>query len=66
LMLTGAIVGSRAGATADGKVIDPAQVLTDQALALFENSGCTCRVELSESDSWGGIQGTDPDRPCPT
>jgi pimeloyl-ACP methyl ester carboxylesterase len=59
LMLTGALIGSRAGATANGTVIDPAQVLTDQALALFNDSGCKCRVELSESKSWGGILGTD-------
>jgi pimeloyl-ACP methyl ester carboxylesterase len=59
LMLTGAIVGSKAGATAAGKPIDPAQVLTDRALALFEHSGDKCRVELSRLDSWGGILGTE-------
>lgn len=58
LMLTGAVIGSRSGATAGGKVIDLAQVLTDEALELFGNSGCKCLIELSRPDSWGGIPGT--------
>jgi|JI10StandDraft_1071094.scaffolds.fasta_scaffold04415_11 pimeloyl-ACP methyl ester carboxylesterase len=58
LMLAGAIAGSRAGATAAGEPIDPAQVLTEEALALFAASGDKTRVELSRADSWGGILGT--------
>ncbi|WP_344499534.1 lipase family protein [Streptomyces enissocaesilis] len=58
LLLTGAVVGSRAGATSRGTPIDPAQVLTDEAFKLFGDSDKT-RVELSRPDSWGGILGTD-------
>jgi hypothetical protein len=59
LMLTGAVVGSAAGATACGAPIDPAKVLTDRAMELFQRSGDKTRVELAMPEMWGGINGCD-------
>ncbi|MFC4856888.1 alpha/beta hydrolase family protein [Actinophytocola glycyrrhizae] len=59
MLLTGAIIGSTAGATADDTAIDARQVLTDRAYELFESSGDRCRVELSTTELWGGIPGTE-------
>jgi pimeloyl-ACP methyl ester carboxylesterase len=50
LFLTGAMAGDPS--------IDPAQVLTDAAYALWPQVETRCRVGLSQPDSWGGIAGT--------
>ena len=50
LFLTGAIAGDPG--------IDPAQVLTDAAYALWPHAEVRCRVDLSKPDSWGGLTGT--------
>lgn len=55
LMLTGALVGARA----EGRPIDPQQVLSDKAFALFQASSERCRVQLSRPDAWGGLLGTE-------
>jgi pimeloyl-ACP methyl ester carboxylesterase len=50
LFLTGAIAGDPS--------IDPAQVLTDAAYALWPEAEVRCRIGLSQPDSWGGLVGT--------
>ena len=57
LFLTGAIAGDPS--------IDPAQVLTDDAFALWPHAEIRCRVGLSQPDSWGGLAGTDQLRQPP-
>ncbi|WP_329493455.1 alpha/beta hydrolase family protein [Kitasatospora herbaricolor] len=48
-----------AGALGGDPTIDPAQVLTDEALALWPQARHLSRAELSEPESWGGIKGSD-------
>jgi hypothetical protein len=50
LFLTGAVAGDPS--------IDAAQVLSDEAYALWPDAEVRCRVDLSRPDSWGGIAGT--------
>jgi pimeloyl-ACP methyl ester carboxylesterase len=58
LFLTGAIAGDPS--------IDPAQVLSDEAYALWPHAEIRCRVGLSQVDSWGGLTGTHQLRQPPT
>jgi hypothetical protein len=57
LFLTGAIAGDPS--------IDPAQVLTDAAYALWPQAEVRCRIGLSQADSWGGLSGTNQLRQPP-
>lgn len=53
------------GAIAADPSIDPAQVLTDAAYALWPHAEIRCRVGLSMTDSWGGLAGTNQLRQPP-
>jgi hypothetical protein len=57
LFLTGAIAGDPS--------IDPSQVLTDAAYALWPQAEVRCRIGLSQPDSWGGLVGTNQLRQPP-
>jgi hypothetical protein len=53
------------GAIAGDPSIDPAQVLTDAAYALWPQAEARCRIGLSQPDSWGGLAGTNQLRQPP-
>jgi pimeloyl-ACP methyl ester carboxylesterase len=59
LFLAGAIAGSIADEGTDGwiKIIDPEQVLSDDAYALWPEVLEKSRAELSATDSFGGLTG---------
>ncbi|GCD92387.1 alpha/beta fold hydrolase [Embleya hyalina] len=57
LLLTGAIIGSRAEATEERPAIDALEVLSTEAYTLFTAADDRCRVELSACEAWGGIKG---------